>query len=97
MNAFAGAFAAFFARDDAFALGVCNGCQMLAALKTLIPGTGAWPRFFRNRSDQFEARLSLVEIVPGRSVLLTGMAGSRLPIVTSHGEGQVKFGVRERA
>ncbi len=87
-----GAFAAFFARDDAFALGVCNGCQMLAALKTLIPGTGAWPRFFRNRSDQFEARLSLVEIVPGRSVLLTGMAGSRLPIVTSHGEGRAKFG-----
>ncbi len=87
-----GAFEAFFARGDTFALGVCNGCQMLAALRTLIPGTGAWPRFVRNRSDQFEARLSLVEIVPSRSVLLDGMAGSRLPIVTSHGEGRAEFG-----
>ena len=86
-----GAFEAFFAREDTFALGVCNGCQMLAALKALIPGTAAWPRFVRNRSDQFEARLSLVEIVPSRSVLLTGMAGSRLPIVTSHGEGRAEF------
>ena len=87
-----GAFEAFFAREDTFALGVCNGCQMLAALKELVPGTGAWPRFVRNRSDQFEARLSLVEIVPNRSVLLDGMAGSRLPIVTSHGEGRAEFG-----
>jgi phosphoribosylformylglycinamidine synthase len=84
-------FAEFFARSDAFALGVCNGCQMLAALKELIPGTETWPKFLRNRSDQFEARLSLVEIVPSPSVLLAGMAGSRIPIVTAHGEGRAEF------
>ena len=84
-------FAEFLARQDVFALGVCNGCQMLAALKELIPGTELWPRFRRNRSDQFEARLSLVEIVPSASVLLAGMAGSRLPIVTAHGEGLAEF------
>jgi phosphoribosylformylglycinamidine synthase len=84
-------FEAFFARDDAFALGVCNGCQMLAALKDLIPGTELWPKFLRNRSDQFEARLSLVEIVDSPSVLLRGMAGSRIPIVTAHGEGRAAF------
>jgi len=84
-------FAEFLARSDVFALGVCNGCQMMAALKELIPGTELWPRFRRNRSDQFEARLSLVEIVPSASVLLAGMAGSRLPIVTAHGEGRAEF------
>jgi phosphoribosylformylglycinamidine synthase len=84
-------FETFFAREDAFALGVCNGCQMLAALKVLIPGTALWPKFLRNRSDQFEARLSLVEIVDSASVLLRGMAGSRLPIVTAHGEGRAEF------
>jgi phosphoribosylformylglycinamidine synthase len=84
-------FAEFFARPDAFALGVCNGCQMLAALKELIPGTESWPKFRRNRSDQFEARLSLVEIVQSPSVLLAGMAGSRVPIVTAHGEGRAEF------
>jgi phosphoribosylformylglycinamidine synthase len=84
-------FAAFFAREDTFALGVCNGCQMLAALKSLIPGAAAWPKFLRNRSDQFEARLSLVEIVPSESILLAGMAGSRIPIVTAHGEGRAAF------
>ena len=84
-------FAEFFARDDAFALGICNGCQMLAALKSLIPGTDLWPRFLRNRSDQFEARLVMVEIVDSPSVLLTGMAGSRMPIVTAHGEGRAAF------
>ena len=84
-------FAEFFARSDAFALGVCNGCQMLAALKELIPGTQSWPKFLRNRSDQFEARLTLVEIVPSPSILLAGMAGSRLPIVTAHGEGRAEF------
>jgi phosphoribosylformylglycinamidine synthase len=85
------AFQAFFAREDVFALGVCNGCQMLAALKALIPGTASWPRFVRNRSDQFEARLSLLRVESGPSVLLAGMAGSCLPIVTSHGEGRAKF------
>jgi phosphoribosylformylglycinamidine synthase len=84
-------FAEFFGRSDAFALGVCNGCQMLAALKELIPGTETWPKFLRNRSDQFEARLTLVEIVPSPSVLLAGMAGSRIPIVVSHGEGRAEF------
>jgi phosphoribosylformylglycinamidine synthase len=84
-------FETFFARPDAFTLGVCNGCQMLSALKELIPGTDLWPRFLRNRSDQFEARLAMVEIVPSPSVLLAGMAGSRVPIVTSHGEGRAVF------
>jgi phosphoribosylformylglycinamidine synthase len=84
-------FTAFFERADSFTLGVCNGCQMLAALKELIPGAASWPRFVRNRSDQFEARFSLVAIEDGPSILLTGMAGSRLPVVCSHGEGRVSF------
>ena len=84
-------FAAFFERSDTFALGVCNGCQMLSQLKELIPGTSHWPRFLRNRSEQFEARLSLVEIVESPSLFLHGMAGSRLPIATSHGEGRAVF------
>jgi phosphoribosylformylglycinamidine synthase len=88
------AFRGFLARPDAFALGVCNGCQMLAALKSIIPGADAWPRFVRNRSDQFEARLSLVQIERSPSVLLTGMAGSRLPVVVSHGEGRAAFADR---
>lgn len=94
-----GMFAAFFAREDVFGLGVCNGCQALAALKSLIPGADSWPRFVRNRSDQFEGRLSLVAIEESPSVLLRGMAGSRLPAVTSHGEGRAEFapGNREAA
>ena len=84
-------FAAYFERDDTFALGVCNGCQMLAALKELIPGAAAWPRFVRNRSDQFEARFSLVAIDESPSILLAGMAGSRIPVVSSHGEGRAEF------
>jgi phosphoribosylformylglycinamidine synthase len=85
------AFQAFFERDDSFALGVCNGCQMLAQLKELIPGAEHWPRFLRNRSEQFEARLSLVEVVESPSILLAGMAGSRLPVAVAHGEGRVAF------
>ncbi len=85
------AFAAFFQRDDTFALGVCNGCQMLAGLRELIPGAGAWPRFVRNLSEQFEARLSLVEVQPSPSLFLEGMAGSRLPIAVAHGEGRVEY------
>ncbi len=85
------AFAEFFARADTFALGVCNGCQMLSQLKDLIPGASRWPRFLRNRSEQFEARLSLVEVVESPSLFLRGMAGSRLPIVVSHGEGRASF------
>ena len=84
-------FAAFFARDATFTLGVCNGCQMLSALKELIPGTAGWPRFVRNRSEQYEARLALVRVAPSRSVLLAGMQGSVLPIAVAHGEGQAEF------
>jgi phosphoribosylformylglycinamidine synthase len=88
------AFAAFFARPDTFALGVCNGCQMMAALSPLIPGTQAWPRFTRNRSEQFEARLSLVEVLDSPSLFFAGMAGSRIPIAVSHGEGYADFSQR---
>ncbi|MEL6711084.1 MAG: phosphoribosylformylglycinamidine synthase subunit PurQ, partial [Pseudomonadota bacterium] len=84
-------FAAFFDRSDTFTLGVCNGCQMLAQLRELIPGTAHWPRFVRNRSEQFEARLVQVEIQPSPSILFTGMAGSQLPIVVAHGEGRAEF------
>ncbi|HEY4341905.1 MAG TPA: phosphoribosylformylglycinamidine synthase [Steroidobacteraceae bacterium] len=84
-------FADFFARGDTFTLGSCNGCQMLAALKSLIPGTELWPRFVRNRVEQFEARFTLVEILNSPSVLLQGMAGSVLPIAVAHGEGRAEF------
>ncbi|MGH8528463.1 MAG: phosphoribosylformylglycinamidine synthase [Nevskiales bacterium] len=84
-------FAGFFNREDSFTLGVCNGCQMLAALKELIPGAKDWPKFIRNRSEQFEARLSLVEVQNSPSVLLADMEGSRLPIAVAHGEGQAQF------
>ena len=84
-------FRAFFARPDTLALGVCNGCQMLAALAPIIPGADAWPRFTRNQSEQFEARLSLVEVLDSPSVFFQGMAGSRLPIAVAHGEGFANF------
>ncbi len=84
-------FEAFFGRDDSFALGVCNGCQMLSHLRELIPGAADWPAFRRNKSEQFEARLSLVEVVDSPSLFLAGMAGSTIPIATSHGEGQATF------
>ncbi len=85
------AFAAFFARPDTFALGVCNGCQMLAQLKPIIPGAENWPRFIQNKSERFEARLVSVEVLNSPSVLLKGMAGSRLPIPVAHGEGFAAF------
>ena len=88
-------FQAFFERDETFTLGVCNGCQMLSHLAPLIPGAGHWPRFVRNRSEQFEARLSLVRVEDSPSVLLAGMAGSILPVVVSHGEGRTRFGAPE--
>ena len=88
-------FATFFARPDSFSLGVCNGCQMLSQLKALIPGAEYWPRFMRNQSEQFEARLSMVEIVASPSILLANMAGSRIPVVVSHGEGRAEFAVGE--
>jgi len=84
-------FQRFFARRDSFALGFCNGCQMFAALKSLIPGTEHWPRFVQNRCEQYEARFVQVEIQRSPSVVLQGMAGSLLPIVVSHGEGRAEF------
>ncbi|HAN68205.1 MAG TPA: phosphoribosylformylglycinamidine synthase [Halieaceae bacterium] len=90
-------FAAFFAREDSFTLGVCNGCQMVSALAELIPGAGHWPRFVRNRSEQFEARLALVRVEESPSVLLAGMAGSHLPIAVAHGEGRAEFARAEGA
>ena len=90
-------FQAFFARPDSFGLGVCNGCQMFAELADIIPGAEAWPRFTTNQSERFEARLSMVEVLDSPSLFLTGMAGSRLPIVVSHGEGFANFGQRGNA
>ncbi|KOR30000.1 phosphoribosylformylglycinamidine synthase [Achromatium sp. WMS1] len=84
-------FQAFFNRTDTFTLGVCNGCQMLAQLQELIPGAEHWSQFTRNRSEQFEARLSLVTIPESLSILFNGMVGSRLPIAIAHGEGRVKI------
>lgn len=84
-------FAAFFERPDTFTLGVCNGCQMISTLKALIPGAQHWPRFVRNQSEQFEARLSLVQVAATESVLLSDMAGSHLPIAVAHGEGRASF------
>jgi len=87
-------FEAFFGRRDTFALGVCNGCQMLAALSPIIPGAQDWPKFTRNRSEQFEARLSLVEVLDSASIFFQGMAGSRMPIAVAHGEGYADFSQR---
>src|SRR5690606_16710737 len=84
-------FSAFFARSDSFALGVCNGCQMMSNLHELIPGTDLWPRFVRNRSEQFEARVAMVEIQESPSIFRQGRAGSRLPIAIAHGEGHAEF------
>jgi phosphoribosylformylglycinamidine synthase len=84
-------FTAFFSRGDSFALGVCNGCQMMAHLAPIIPGAQDWPTFQRNRSEQFEARVVMVEIPQSASIFLNGMAGSKLPVVVSHGEGRAEF------
>jgi phosphoribosylformylglycinamidine synthase len=84
-------FAAYFARPDTFALGVCNGCQMMAALAPMIPGAQHWPRFTRNMSEKYEARLSMVEIPESPSLFLQGMAGTRLPVAVAHGEGYANF------
>jgi phosphoribosylformylglycinamidine synthase len=89
-------FSAFFEREDTFTLGVCNGCQMLSNLKSLIPGAQHWPHFVRNRSEQFEARFVMVEVERTPSILLDGMAGSRLPIVVAHGEGRAEFASAEQ-
>ena len=84
-------FEAFFTRNDTFALGVCNGCQMMSNLHEIIPGTEHWPHFVRNRSEQFEARFVMTEIVRSPSVLFAGMEGSRFPVATAHGEGYAEF------
>ncbi|RUR36937.1 phosphoribosylformylglycinamidine synthase [Vreelandella populi] len=84
-------FAAFFNRDDSFSLGVCNGCQMLSQLKSLIPGAENWPSFVRNESEQFEARVAMLRVEKTPSILLAGMEGSQLPIAVAHGEGRAEF------
>ncbi len=84
-------FGAYFERHSTFTLGVCNGCQMLSALKDIVPGTDGWPRFVRNRSEQYEARLSLVRVPRSNSVLFRGMEESVLPVVVAHGEGFAEF------
>jgi len=85
-------FEAFFQRNDTFALGVCNGCQMMSNLHEIIPGAEHWAHFARNQSEQFEARFVMVEVQKSPSILLDGMAGSRMPIVVAHGEGYADFG-----
>ncbi|MFK5912786.1 MAG: phosphoribosylformylglycinamidine synthase [Woeseiaceae bacterium] len=90
-------FEAFFNRDDSFALGVCNGCQMMSHLKELIPGTAHWPQFIRNQSEQFEARFALVEVQESNSILFDGMTGSRMPIAVAHGEGFAQFASNKAA
>jgi phosphoribosylformylglycinamidine synthase len=84
-------FEAFFKRGDSFAIGLCNGCQMMSNLKDIIPGAQDWPHFERNLSEQYEARLALVEIRKSPSLLFAGMEGSRIPIATAHGEGRAVF------
>jgi len=84
-------FAAFFNRKDTFALGVCNGCQMMSALKSIIPGAKHWPAFRRNQVEQFEARFVMAEVLESPSLFFAGMAGSQVPIVVSHGEGRAVF------
>jgi phosphoribosylformylglycinamidine synthase len=87
-------FSTFFHRGDTFGLGICNGCQMFAALADLIPGAQAWPRFTRNVSEQYEARLTLVEILDSPSLFTAGMAGSLIPSAVAHGEGFANFAAR---
>ena len=84
-------FKTFFHREETFSLGICNGCQMMSQLKDLIPGANHWPRFVRNLSEQFEARLNMVEVLESNSIFLNGMEGSMIPIATSHGEGRVQY------
>jgi phosphoribosylformylglycinamidine synthase len=90
-------FQTFFERSDTFSLGVCNGCQMLAALKDLIPGAANWPTFLKNTSEQFEARLVLTKVIESPSLFFKGMAGAVLPIPVAHGEGRVQFADQARA
>ncbi|MBS7405708.1 MAG: phosphoribosylformylglycinamidine synthase subunit PurQ, partial [Oxalobacter sp.] len=84
-------FETFFFRQDTFALGICNGCQMMSSLASIIPGAEAWPKFVRNRSEQFEARFTMVGIPKSPSIFFAGMEGMEAPIVVSHGEGRADF------
>ena len=84
-------FSAFFNRNDSFSLGVCNGCQMMSNLHSIIPGAQHWPHFVKNKSEQFEARLAMVEVLPSPSLFFNGMAGSKMPIAVAHGEGFTEF------
>ena len=84
-------FSAFFNRSDSFALGVCNGCQMMSNLHSIIPNSEHWPHFVRNKSEQFEARFAMVEVLESPSLFFNGMAGSRMPIAVAHGEGFAEF------
>ena len=84
-------FAEFFQRSDSFALGICNGCQMMSNLKSIIPGADAWPKFTRNKSEQFEARFAMVEITDSPSIFFADMAGTQTPIAVAHGEGYANF------
>jgi phosphoribosylformylglycinamidine synthase len=88
-------FAQFFQRDNSFALGVCNGCQMMSNLSSIIPGAQHWPKFTRNKSEQFEARFVTVEVNQSPSLFFDGMAGSRIPVVVSHGEGFANFSTED--
>jgi phosphoribosylformylglycinamidine synthase len=90
-------FKAYFSRTDTFGLGVCNGCQMFAELADIIPGAQNWPRFTTNQSERFEARLSMVEVLPSPSLFFQDMAGSRMPIAVAHGEGFANFKFRGNA
>ena len=84
-------FSAFFNRPESFALGICNGCQMMSSLKSIIPGAQHWPKFTRNQSEQFEARFAMVEVMDSPSIFFAGMAGTQTPIAVAHGEGFANF------
>jgi phosphoribosylformylglycinamidine synthase len=84
-------FGGFFGRGDTFALGICNGCQMISNLKSIIPGAQAWPKFTRNKSEQFEGRFAMVEVTGSPSIFFDGMSGSQTPIAVAHGEGYADF------
>jgi len=84
-------FSTFFADAQRFALGVCNGCQMMSQLKDIIPGAQHWPKFLRNASEQYEARVATLEVLDSPSIFFKGMAGSRIPVAVAHGEGRVSF------
>ena len=83
-------FSRFFQREDSFGLGICNGCQMMSNLHEIIPGTNSWPHFVNNKSERYEARVVMVEVLESNSIFLKGMHGSMMPIVVAHGEGRAE-------